>query len=186
MRRIIVSEFTTVDGVVDSPERWRFNYQDPQLMQHSVKELHSFEALLMGRVTYESFAAFWPSQKHNEFGIADKLNTAPKFVASNSLKTATWNNSSILSGDVVDGVRKLKSQPGGDIGLTGSVGLVQSLATSGLIDEYRLVTFPIVFGGGRRLFKDGTSLALTLVDATSCPSGAVLSRYQPAPAPSVR
>ncbi|HTT14821.1 MAG TPA: dihydrofolate reductase family protein [Thermoplasmata archaeon] len=186
MRKIIVSELTTVDGVVDSPERWRFNYQDSQLLQYSVEELHAFDALLMGRVTYESFAAFWPSQKHNEFGIADKLNTAPKFVASNSLKTATWNNSRIVSGDVVDGLRKLKSQPGGDIGVTGSVGLVQSLATSGLIDEYRLVTFPIVFGGGRRLFKDGASLPLTLIEAKSFPSGAVLSRYRPAPAQSAR
>ena len=178
-RKVIVSEFATLDGVVDSPERWRFNYQDPELMQHSVTELNALGALLMGKVTYEGFAAFWPGKTHNEFGIADKLNGTPKFVVSNTLKKAEWNNTTILSGDVIEKIRNLKAQPGGDIGLSGSIGLVQSLAATDLIDEYRLLTFPIVLGGGRRLFKDGPSIPLQLTEAKAFGSGVVFTRYRP-------
>lgn len=180
MRKIVVSEFATLDGVVDSPERWRFNYQDLDLMHHSVEELNAFGALLMGRVTYESFAAYWPGQTHNEFGIAEKLNAAPKFVVSNSLKAAEWKNTTILRGNIVEALQKLKEQAEGDIGVTGSLNLVQSLAPTDVIDEYRILTFPIVLGGGRRLFKDGVNVPLELVEAKSFPSGVVLTRYRPA------
>lgn len=180
MRNIVVSEFATLDGVVDSPERWRFNYQDPELMRHSVDELNAFGALMMGRITYQSFAAYWPSQTHNEFGIADKLNQAQKYVVSNSLNEASWNNSTIVKGNVLEALRRLKEQDGGDIGVTGSLGLVQSLAPTGVIDEFRILTFPIVLGGGRRLFKEGDMVLLGLVEAKAFPSGVVLTRYRPA------
>jgi dihydrofolate reductase len=129
------------------------------------------------------FAAYWPLQTKNEFGIADKINREPKYVVSSTLPAAEWNNTTLLRGDAADVVRSLKQQPGGDIRLVGSASLVQALTQTQLIDEYHLLVHPLVLGRGRRLFPDGLDrLNLRLVEVRPFRSGVVLLRYQPASA----
>jgi dihydrofolate reductase len=136
--------------------------------------------MLLGRVTYEMFAAYWPSQTNNEFGIADKLNSQPKFVVSSTLEKGDWNNTTLIKGNVEEEIRTLKQQPGGDIRLTGSATLAQSLMQAGFVDEYWFLVHPIVVGRGKRLFPDGMELTgLKLVESKAFRSGVVLLRYQP-------
>jgi dihydrofolate reductase len=142
--------------------------------------IHAAEASLLGRATYELFAAYWPFQTNNEFGIADKLNSEPKYVISSTLEKVEWNNSTLIRGNVAEEIRKMKQQPGGDIRVVGSATLVQSLMQAGLVDEYWLLVHPIVRGRGKRLFKDGMdTMSLKLVETKRFNSGVVLLRYQP-------
>lgn len=179
MRKIVVSEFLTVDGVIESPEHWQFPYMDESVAAQIQAGIHSLDALMLGRVTYEIFAASWPQQTNNEFGIADKLNSVQKYVVSTTLKTADWNNSVIINQNVFDEIRQLKATDGGDIGITGSRRLVRSLAEADLIDEYSLMVHPIVLGRGERLFGDGLDLKLKMVDSKTFSTGVVLLTYQP-------
>ncbi len=179
MRRIILGEDTTLDGVVEGPEKWRFGFMSNDLQAYDVQKVNGLGAMLMGRVTYQGFAAFWPSQERNEFGIADKLNSAPKFVVSTTLENAEWNNTTILRENVEEEILKLKKSQGGDIGITGSVTLAQWLMQRNLVDEYDLLTFPLVLGRGRRLFKEGVGVSLELIDTKVFSRGVVLHRYRP-------
>jgi dihydrofolate reductase len=180
MRKVIVAEFLTLDGVMEASEEWQPPYVSDDVAEEIRAEILGAEASLLGRTTYEIFAAYWPLQTHNEFGIADKLNSERKFVVSTTLERAQWNNSTLIKGNVVEEIRKLKQQPGGDIRIAGSATLVQSLMKAGLIDEYLLLVHPIVRGRGKRLFKDGMdTTALKLVETKSFSSGVVLLRYQP-------
>jgi dihydrofolate reductase len=179
MGKIILGIDMTVDGVVESPDRWRFGFISNDLLSYDVQKINSLYGALLGRLTYEGFAAFWPTQKNNEFGIADKLNTLPKFVVSSTLKSADWNNSRIIRDNVEEEIIKLKKSSGGDIGITGSVTLAQWLMQRNLIDEYHLLVFPLVMGSGRRLFKEGTKVPLELVESElSCRSTTLLSKTQ--------
>ena len=136
---------------------------------------------LLGRVTYEIFASYWPSQTNNEFGLADKINSAPKYVVSSTLEKADWNNSMLIKENATEEISRLKQQAGGDIGIIGSAALVQSLMPTGLIDEYRFLVHPIVVGSGKRLFRDRTeSTFLKLTKTKVFDSGVVLICYQPA------
>ena len=136
--------------------------------------------MLLGRLTYELFAAYWPSQTTNAFGIADKLNSQPKFVVSSTLDKAAWNNTTLIKGNVVEKIRALKQQQGGDIRLTGSATLAQSLMQAGLVDAYWLLVHPLVLGRGKRLFPDGTAPAgLNLLESKAFRSGGVLLLYRP-------
>lgn len=180
MRKVIVSEFLSLDGVMEASEEWQFPYVSDDVAEEIRATIHTAEASLLGRATYEIFAAYWPTQTHNEIGIADKLNSERKFVVSTTLERAEWNNSTLIRGNIVEEIRKLKQQPGGDIRIVGSATLVQSLMKAGLVDEYRLMIHPIVRGRGKRLFKDGMdTTALKLVETKSFSSGVVLLRYQP-------
>jgi dihydrofolate reductase len=179
LRKLVLGVDMTLDGVVERPDKWRFGYASDDLSGYDMEKVNSLDAMLLGRKTYEGFAAFWPTQKHNEYGIAEKLNKAPKFVISSSLKSADWNNSTIIRGNLEQEILKLKSGNGGDIGITGSITLAQWLMEHNLIDEYDLLVFPLVLGAGRRLFKEGVGVKLQLVDSKVFSGGVVLTRYRP-------
>jgi len=160
MRRIIVTEFITLDGIVESPggnetphphAGWQFKYHHPESGQYKVDELAGVDALLLGKNTYEMFAAYWPTQ--TGAGFADPINLLPKYVVSRSLQKAEWNNSYLLR-DVAADVAALKNTDGGDILVYGSATLARALLHHDLIDELRLQLYPVSIGGGLRLFDD--------------------------------
>jgi dihydrofolate reductase len=184
MRRLIVSEFVTADGVMDGPgedpgaprQRWSFEFdRGKEGDQFKLDELMASDALLLGRVTWEHFAAAWPGRE-DEFGFADKFNNMPKFVVSSTLSgPLEWNNSHLLKGDLVEEVNKLKQQGGGDIMVNGSARLVQALADNDLVDVYHLMVFPIILGAGKRLFADTReAMRLRLVEAKPVGSEGVM------------
>jgi dihydrofolate reductase len=179
VRKIIVSEFLSLAGVMEAPEEWQFPYLSEDMAEFIKADILALDAQLLGRVTYDIFAASWPAQTNNEFGIADKLNSMPKYVVSSTLKKGDWNPTTVISGNVVEAITRLKQQPGGSIGITGSATLVQSLMEADLIDEYQLQIYPIVLGKGRRLFKDGIANKLKLVESKTFNSGAIALTYQP-------
>jgi dihydrofolate reductase len=182
MSRIVVSQFITLDGVVEDPggseghERggWAFQFErGPDGDKFKLDEVMASEALLLGRVTYEGFAAAWPSRE-GEF--ADKFNTMPKYVVSSTLENPEWNNSTVIG---VNDIARLRDQGEGDILVNGSVQLVRDLAERGLVDEYRLMVFPVVLGRGKKLFaEDGGRHPLSVVEAR--PAGeVVILRLEP-------
>jgi dihydrofolate reductase len=190
MRRIVVSQFVTVDGVMEGPGNhpefdrsgWAFRFdRGDEGSRFKLDEVLAADALLLGRVTYEGFAAAWPKAT-DAVGFADKMNSMPKYVVSTTLSEPEWSNTTVLRGNVIDEVAGLKQQPGGDILVNGSARLVNTLAAHDLIDEYRLMVFPVVLGAGRRLFDDTShATALRLVQAQPVgPDGVVVLTYRPA------
>lgn len=182
LRKLVVSEWVTLDGVfdADSMKEWFEPYDSPDRQEYIKENVLTSDAFLVGRVTYEMLAAYWPNQKNNEMGIADRLNSAPKYVVSSTLKKAEWNNSTIISEDVVEEITKLKQQPGQDILMFGSATLVESLMETNLIDEYRLLVHPIIIGSGKRFFRDEMATKLKLVKTKTLNSGVILDCYQSA------
>jgi dihydrofolate reductase len=163
MGKLVVTEFVTLDGVMEDPGGaeggrggWAFKFdQGDEGTKFKVDELMASDAQLLGRVTYEGFAKAWPTMEGTgEFG--EKMNEMPKFVVSTTLKNAEWNNTTVLKGDLVAEVGKLKERFAGDILVAGSAKLVQSLVARDLVDELHLMVFPILLGAGKRLFADGT------------------------------
>jgi dihydrofolate reductase len=180
MSKIVVSEFLSADGVMEAPDTWQFPFQTEEMGAITERQTRDTDAYLLGRVTYEVFAGFWPTQTHNEFGVADKLNSAPKYVVSTTLQKADWNNSTQIKSNVIEEIRKLKQQPGKNMGVAGSPTLVQSLLQSNLLDELTLMVHPVVVGSGKRLFKDGSDLKrLKLVDTETTSTGVAILTYQP-------
>ena len=178
--KIVVTEFITLDGVVEAPHEWSFPYWTEETAKFKLAELRAADAHLLGRVTYEGFAAAWPTMTDEE-GFADRMNGLPKYVASTTLEKAEWNNSSIIKTNLVQEVAALKQQPGGDILVAGSVALIRALMEADLVDEYRLLVYPIVLGKGKRLFTDGVAASLKLTESKPMgATGVVLLRYQPA------
>jgi dihydrofolate reductase len=172
MRRLMVSEFISLDGVVEAPggepghpnTGWVFDYHGPELEAYKFDEINAASALLLGRVTYEGFAEAWPPRSGP---IADRLNSIPKYVASTSLTTPLeWSNSTLLDGDLADAVSELKRGDGGPILVHGSAILVRSLLAAGLVDDLRLMIFPVMVGGGATIFP-GDFLKSTFTLATS-------------------
>jgi len=158
---------------------WAFQFErGPAGDKFKFDELMAADALLLGRKTYEGFAAAWPSIR-DEAGFADRMNGLPKYVVSSTLKEATWNNSNIIRANVAEEVSMLKNQPGQDILIGGSGQLIRSLMKDNLIDEYRLMIYPIVAGGGKRLFTEGNYVTLKLIESMLLDSGIILMRYQP-------
>jgi dihydrofolate reductase len=192
MRKVIAAEYVTVDGVMTDPGGvgeiehggWSNPYFDDELASYQSEQLVASDALLLGRVTFEGFAAAWPSMDDTEGEFAVRMNSLPKFVASRTLQEPLAWNGTLLKGDVAESVAKLKEQPGEDILIYGSGELVNSLHPHGLIDEYRLMVFPVTLGVGRLLFRAGTDRRdLRLIDAKMTGAGVVLLTYQPAEAP---
>jgi dihydrofolate reductase len=188
MGRVVVSQFVTVDGVFEDPggsekrERggWAFQFdRGPEGNKFKLDEVMGSEALLLGRVTYEGFAEAWPSRTGD---FADKFNGMRKYVVSSTLGEPAWNNSTVIRDDVPEEVAKLKQGDGGDILVNGSAQLVRTLMEHDLVDEYRLMVFPVVLGSGKRLFLDpGQTKALQLTDAQPVgPDGIVILTYRPA------
>jgi dihydrofolate reductase len=189
MRKLIVNTFMSLDGVMQSPGGphedptggfkqggWGVNYFDDEMMAR-MAESAPYE-LLLGRGTYEIFAAHWP---YDEGPIADQLNGTRKYVASRTLDRVDWDNSTLIDGDVADYVRSLKEEDGPEIQVHGSPGLIQTLLEHDLIDELRLWIFPLVLGDGKRLFGDGTVPgALKLVDSAVSKTGVTINVYEPA------
>jgi len=187
--RIVVTEFVSLDGVVEAPGGgesfrhvgWSFEFDRGDAgNKFKLDETLSSDALLLGRVTYEGFAAAWPSRT-DEAGFADKFNSMPKYVVSSTLENPEWNNSTVLQGDVVEEVSKLRREQDGDIVVHGSPRLVQTLLEHDLVDELRLMVFPVVLGSGKRLFGDTTDKKpLRLVDSKVVGEGVAILVYQPA------
>ena len=179
MGRIIVSEFLSLDGVMEAPEHWHFPYISPDMAAATTAHILDSNALLLGRVTFEAFAAHWPACTNNEHGIADKLNAMPKFVVTNSLEVVKWNNSTILRGDAVKAVRRLKMQFEGILSIPGSATLVEALQNADLVDEYQLMIHPVVLGTGRRLFSQAAEVSRLHLDTTTTfASGVVALTYR--------
>jgi dihydrofolate reductase len=189
MRKLTVSTFVTLDGVMQAPggpgedpsggfahEGWSVNYWDDLKGQVMGRFMSKPFDLLIGRKTYQIFAAYWP---HVTDGSGDGLNSAKKHVASRTLKTVDWNNSTLITGDVSEYVAGLKDQEGPEIQVHGSGNLLQTLMKHDLIDEFQLLIFPILLGTGKRLFSEGTIPAgLKLVDTQSASTGVVIARYE--------
>ena len=178
MRKLVVSEFVTLDGVAEEPGKWSFPFWSEEISKFKFDELFSSDALLLGRVTYQGFAAAWPSMT-DEAGYAKRMNSFPKHVVSRTLEKLEWNNSHLIKGDVERELSKLKQQPGQDLLVFGSGQLVHALMQYELVDEYRLLVYPIILGSGKRLFSDANKATLKLVETKTFSSGVVLLRYQP-------
>ena len=203
MRRIIVSEFVTLDGVMEAPggepghphSGWVRDFMGPEQLRYKLDEVLEAESLLIGRVTYESFAAAWPERSNPEHPVdqdfergvrarsemeefADKMNAMPKHVVSTTLRDPKWNNSRVIHGDVPGEITRLKAQAGGPILVVGSRRLVHALMEHDLVDEYRLMIFPVLLGSGRRLFQDTQrKTVLRLADTRTFSSGVVVQSY---------
>ena len=187
MGRIVVTEFISLDGIVEDPggdsdykhAGWTFKIDQGEAgPKFKFEETMNSEALLLGRVTYQGFAKAWPSVK-DEFG--DRFNSMPKYVVSSTLEKADWNNSTVLKGDVVEEVTKLRHKPGGDIVVHGSPTLAKTLLANDLVDELRLMVFPVILGSGRRLFGETTDMKrLRLTSSQTVGDGVLILIYQPA------
>ena len=192
MRKLVVGTFLTLDGVMQAPggpdeDRdggfahggWSVKYWDELMGKLIVEQTQQADALLLGRKTYEIFAAHWPRVTDPKDPVAAKLNSMRKYVASRTLHKTEWHNASLLRGDVGEAVARLKEQAGGEIQVTGSSNLIQTLLRHDLIDEFRLWVFPVSVGSGKRLFGDGTLPgAFRLVDAKVSTTGVVIHRYE--------
>lgn len=186
MRKIIVSEYITLDGVVEAPggepghphTGWTIPHHSDEMVEYKLAETDETSALLVGRRTYEGFAQAWPERTGD---FADHLNSIPKYLVSTTKTSAPeWNNSAVVS-KVPDDVVALKNSEGGNIGVAGSGRLVQTLLAHGLVDELRLLVFPVILGSGDRLFADSPDpLKLNLVDVRKFPNDVVLQTYVPA------
>lgn len=182
MRKLIVSEWMSLDGVFDADkdkfEQWFLPYISKGRQDYIREGILASDAILFGRTTYEMLAPHWSQMKNNEDGVADKLNSVAKYVVSTTLKKADWNNSTIISENVAEEIAKLKKQPGQQIQIEGSATLVNSLMETDLIDEYWFLVHPIILGSGKRFFKDEGKAVLKLIDTKTFDSGVTLLRYQ--------
>ena len=187
MRKIIVSEFVSLDGVMEGPgpnnefkiAGWTVPYWSDEIGKFKFDELFAGDALLLGRVTYQGFAANWPGMK-DEQGYADRMNGLPKYVVSTTLDKAEWNNSHLIKNAkrIAEEVSELKQQSGQDILVFGSGTLAQTLIQQNLVDQYHLLVYPVVLGSGKRLFQDGSNTTLKLVETKPFSSGVVAMIYQ--------
>jgi dihydrofolate reductase len=184
MRKLIVSEWVSLDGVFDADtmKEWFHPYNSKDRQERITEMVLSSDAFLFGRVTYEMLAGYWPKVKNNDNGdleVANRLNSAPKYVVSSTLKRAEWSNSTIINNGAVKKITDLKQQPGHNLLVFGSATLVESLIDADLIDEYRLLVHPIIMGSGKRAFKDGMATAkLTLGETKTLSSGVIALCYQ--------
>jgi dihydrofolate reductase len=195
MRKVIVNEFMSLDGVVQAPGAgdedtsggfahggWHMRYMEDELARNWVLEsIVEAGGFLLGRRTYEIFAAYWPNAPEEEQVIADPLNSKPKHVASTTFaEPLEWQNSTLVEGDVAAAVAALKQADGGDLHVIGSTELVRTLIEQDLADEFRLMIDPVVLGGGKRIFRDdGSRKSLRLIDGQVTSTGAILARYAP-------
>ncbi len=190
MGKIVVTEFVSLDGVIEDPGGsegyrrggWTFEIdRGEEGDRFKLDELHEAEAQLLGRVTYEGFAAAWPEREEDPGGFAEKMNSMPKYVVSATLQEASWRNSTILRGELADEVARLHREIDGTILVAGSAQLVQGLLEHGLVDELRLMVFPVLLGAGKRLFGDVSERKpLRLLDSKTVGDGVAILTYEPA------
>jgi dihydrofolate reductase len=171
MRQVVAALFVSLDGVAESPDKWQFEHFDDEMMAQMASQIAEQDAVLLGRVTHQEWAQYWPTSTDEPF--ASFINDTPKYVLSTTLEDPEWNNSTVIGGDVAEAVAALKREVDGDVLVNGSVQLVRTLMEHDLVDEYRLMVFPTVLGAGKRLFGEtGEAVALRLVDAK--PAGETL------------
>ena len=190
--KLVVTAFVTVDGIIEAPgfdehrsgrNTWALRVQTDEDQLYNKAQALAADAFLLGRRTWQIWAAFWPTASGGDHELTDFMNSVPKFVVSNTLKRADWNNSTIISGDVPAQVAKLKAQQGGELLVYGSADLVDELLRHDLVDEYRLLVYPVILGSGKRLFRDRIDTHhLRLIETRSFSSGVVLLTYTPDPA----
>jgi dihydrofolate reductase len=195
MRKLIADEWMTLDGVIQAPGQadedptggfqhggWHVGYFDDLAQRWVVDSVVNAGGFVLGRRTYEIFAAHWPNASEEEQVLAEPLNTKPKYVASRTLtEPLAWQHSTVLQGDVAQAVAALKQEDGEDLHLIGSSELVQTLVEHDLVDEFRVMIDPVVVGGGKRLFRDdGVRRALRLVDSRVTSTGVIIATYAPA------
>jgi dihydrofolate reductase len=187
MKKILITEFMSLDGVFEAPgpdgsgfkyEGWTFPYNSEEFGKFKFDELQKTDDLLLGRVTYEGFAKAWPGRK-DPSGFADKFNSMPKYVVSETLKKAEWNNSHIIRSNVVSETKKLKEGSDGYITVHGSGTLARFLIENNLVDELTILLYPVVLGTGKRLFADVNKTNLKLIETKSFKTGVVVLKYQP-------
>lgn len=178
MGRIVSNFFISLDGVVESPDKWHFPYFDDRMGEIVGSGMSTTGAFLMGRRLYDEWSEFWP-QQGPEVPFSEYINGVRKFVVSSTLEEATWNNASVISGDVAAGVREAKEQVDGDLGMSGSATTVRWLLANGLLDELALLVHPIAVGSGHRLFEDSPTQPLKLVHSETLDSGVLHLRYTP-------
>ena len=175
MRKLVVTEFVSLDGIMENPA-WTAPYWNDEISVFKGEETAASEALLLGRVTYEGFAASWPERTDEG---ADFFNGVRKYVVSTTLDKVEWNNSTLIRDDLVEEITKLKEQDGRDITVHGSAMLVQTLMQHDLVDRYRLLVYPVVVGEGKRLFREGIPATLKLLESQPFSSGVVALIYEP-------
>jgi dihydrofolate reductase len=187
MRKIIVTEFVSLDGIMEDPggaEKtkyggWTWSYWNDEIGKFKFEELFACDALLLGRVTYEGFSAAWPERKEDDGGFADKMNTMTKHVVTSILKTLEWKNSFPVTGNITEEISKIKQKDGLDILVYGSRTLVNMLLENKLVDEINLLVYPVVLGSGKRMFEGiDSKVSLILHNSKSYESGVVLLRYK--------
>lgn len=178
MRKVVAAEYVSVDGVMENPA-WTGEFWSDELAKAQYDLLFASDALLLGRVTYQGFAAAWPTMEGTgDFGV--RMNTMPKYVATRTLDTAEWN-ATLIKGDVAEAVSELKRQPGQNLLIYGSADLLNTLIEHDLIDQYRLMLHPVVVGNGKRLFREGhDTKSLRLADMQQTGTGVLILTYEPA------
>ncbi len=185
MRRLVVTEFLSLDGVMEGPgdldkfelAGWTSPYMNEEIGKFKLDELFDSDSLLLGRVTYQGFASVWPSQKDTQ-GFAERMNSMPKYIASTTLKQLDWNNSHLIGGHLAGEVMMLKEKPGKDILVYGSATLIQTLMANDLVDEYHFLVYPIVLGKGKHLFTAGLNKKLKEVESRQFGKNVVLLKYR--------
>ena len=181
MSKLTASFFISLDGVVEAPETWQRPYFTDEMGAVIGQAIAATGAFLLGRRTYQEWAAFWPQQDPSELPMASAINSLPKYVVSRSLDDAAWQNSTLLKGDLTDEVSKLKQQTDKDVAINGSATLVRSLLEAGLVDELRLMVHPVVVGSGARLFEPSApQIPLQLASAQTFNTGVLNLTYRPA------
>lgn len=178
MRNVVAGLFISLDGVTEAPYKWQFEF-DEDMAEAMTAQMAAQDAMLLGRVTYQEWASYWPNTTEDA-DFASFINNIPKYVVSTTLDSAEWQNSTLINGDLAGAIANLKQQPGKLIGVQGSPTLVRSLLQDDLLDELQLWIHPVVAGSGKRLFTDGCNLKrLRLVNAKATSSGVVIATYQP-------
>ena len=182
MRKVVAAEFLSLDGVMESPDKWHFPYFNEEMGQAVGEGFAAADAMLMGRVNYEEWAAFWPEQDPEENPMAAQMNAMKKYVVSTTLEEPLeWQNSTLIGENVAEQIANLKQGEGGDIVISGSGALVRSVLQYGLLDELKLMIHPVVVGSGKRLFEDfGEQKALELVESKTFETGVLYLTYRPA------
>lgn len=191
MRKIVVSPFMTLDGVIQAPGEpdeikhggWMTPYNSQESLQYTFDDLNAADAILLGRVSYNLLAADWPTMSDEWLieGFSARMNGIRKYVLSNTLTEASWNNTHLLRGDLAEVIARLKQEGDRDIVVVGSCDLVDSLIKSNLVDEYRIMVAPVAIGNGKRLFREGNQVkALTLKETRTFSNGVMVLTYQPA------
>ncbi len=180
MRKVTAGLFLSLDGVTESPEKWQLPYFNDEMGEAVGVAMAAADAMLLGRVTYQEFASYWPGVSAEEEPFADYMNNTPKYVVSRTLEgPLEWNNSTLTKGNLVEEISRLKQQSDKNIGITGSVTLVQSLLQEDLLDELGLMIHPVVVGSGKRIFEGwGEPKGLTLVDSKTFSTGVVYLTYR--------